>query len=275
MNNFTQRTLTGTIYVVVVIGSMLVHPLLFASVMLVVSGFANKEVYKLFNTDFSKTNEIIGIIISSAVYICCTSVFFHILSPFAIVFLVLILFSLFVYQLFCKNEHPVEEASKIIFGIIYITIPLAMLSLLFEYSMNSGFFNYQILMGYFIILWANDTFAYLTGKLIGKHKLFERVSPKKTWEGSIGGFVFSMLCAYILSIFFVSIQLNQWLGIASIIVVMGSLGDLFESLLKRKAGVKDSGNVLPGHGGMLDRFDSVFFSAPFVCFFLIIYSLMN
>ena len=120
-----------------------------------------------------------------------------------------------------------------------------------------------LIMGIFILIWVNDSFAYLVGKTIGKNKLFPSVSPKKTWEGTIGGLVFALVAAYFMSKYETNISLMQWFILAIVIVVTGSLGDLIESKFKRAAGVKDSGAILPGHGGMLDRLDSLIFAAPF------------
>lgn len=121
-----------------------------------------------------------------------------------------------------------------------------------------------LLIGLFVIIWSSDVFAYLVGSAIGKNRLFERVSPKKSWEGSIGGLSFALLAAYILSLIYPQISLVNWLVLAIIIVIAGTFGDLVESMLKREAGVKDSGTILPGHGGVLDRFDATIFAVPFV-----------
>jgi phosphatidate cytidylyltransferase len=125
-------------------------------------------------------------------------------------------------------------------------------------------YSYQIILGFFILLWTNDTGAYLSGKYFGKHKLFERISPKKTWEGSIGGGILTLAFAYVLSIYFTNLNITNWLIIGVLIAVFGGLGDLVESMLKRSLGIKDSGKLLPGHGGILDRFDGLLLSVPFV-----------
>ena len=116
----------------------------------------------------------------------------------------------------------------------------------------------------FVIIWTSDVFAYLAGSMFGKHKLMERISPKKTWEGSIGGLFFSLIAAYILSLLVPQLSLVEWMILTIIIVISGTLGDLVESLLKRNADVKDSGTIFPGHGGVLDRFDAVIFATPMV-----------
>ena len=123
----------------------------------------------------------------------------------------------------------------------------------------------------FTILWTHDTFAYLTGSMFGKHPLYRRISPKKTWEGSIGGFGFAIIAAYVISIFAPVLSMWQWMCFAVIITVIGTVGDLAESWLKRKAGVKDSGTILPGHGGVLDRFDSVLLVSPIIYLLILLF----
>jgi phosphatidate cytidylyltransferase len=126
-----------------------------------------------------------------------------------------------------------------------------------------------IVLSFFLIIWTYDTFAYLTGILVGKHRLFPRVSPKKTWEGTAGGFIFGLAATFLLSKYFTDFDLLNWLIIASIIMVFGTFGDLSESLLKRSLNIKDSGNILPGHGGLLDRFDAVLMAAPAVFVYIV------
>jgi phosphatidate cytidylyltransferase len=138
----------------------------------------------------------------------------------------------------------------------------------FDPVILSGPFHYGVVLGFLVILWLNDTGAYFVGSLIGKHKLFERISPGKTWEGSAGGAVFALLTAWGLSFIFKQLDALQWIFLAILIVISGTLGDLVESMLKRSLGIKDSGTILPGHGGLLDRFDAVFLSAPFVFVYL-------
>jgi phosphatidate cytidylyltransferase len=125
-----------------------------------------------------------------------------------------------------------------------------------------------ILLGFLVMVWTNDTFAYLVGRMIGRHKLYEKISPKKTWEGSFGGLIFTLVAAYILSRFYPALTTTEWLIMSLITVVFGIIGDLFESLMKRMYGLKDSGNIIPGHGGVLDRFDAIFFSSPMVFVYL-------
>jgi phosphatidate cytidylyltransferase len=155
-------------------------------------------------------------------------------------------------------------------GVFYIALPFGLLNYFYIPARLPGDVQYGVLFGFFLILWLNDTAAYLVGSAIGKHRLFERISPKKSWEGSVGGAVFALFTAWLLSGYFSAILLWQWLVMAIIIVILGTLGDLVESMLKRNLGIKDSGNILPGHGGMLDRFDAVLLSAPVVYVFIVL-----
>lgn len=166
-----------------------------------------------------------------------------------------------------KYEAPLETISTLVMGVIYIALPFALLSSFYSLN-NKGIESFELLTGFFIILWFNDVFAYIVGSLIGKHKLFERVSPKKTWEGTTGGILLSIGASYVISLYFHSIDFSNWLVLGFIISIFATLGDLVESLLKRQAGIKDSGNIMPGHGGILDRFDGAIFSIPAVYIYL-------
>lgn len=168
-------------------------------------------------------------------------------------------FALLVY-LFSKKERLFNTIQKFIIGLFYIGGGCIFLTMI-PYKNND--FAHLLIMGVFILIWVNDSFAYLVGMSIGRTKLYPAVSPKKTIEGSIGGLVFAIIAAYFIAKYDTSLTSIQWITLAVVIVVMGSLGDLVESKFKRIAGVKDSGAILPGHGGMLDRLDSLVFAAPF------------
>ncbi len=168
-------------------------------------------------------------------------------------------FTLLVY-LFSKKERLFNTIQKFIIGLFYIGGGCIFLTMI-PYKNND--FAHLLIMGVFILIWVNDSFAYLVGMSIGRTKLYPAVSPKKTIEGSIGGLVFAIIAAYFIAKYDTSLTSIQWVTLAVVIVVMGSLGDLVESKFKRIAGVKDSGAILPGHGGMLDRLDSLVFAAPF------------
>ena len=172
----------------------------------------------------------------------------------------------FLLALFSK-KYDFKTIAAFAFGsMAFLGLPCAYMVMIHG-SINSNMGPNMVLL-IFVLLWANDTFAYLTGRLLGKHKLFERISPGKTIEGSIGGLVFTLVGIIVFSHYADWLSLGEAIGLGLIAVVFGTLGDLCESLLKRQAGVKDSGNLIPGHGGILDRFDSVLFAIPFVYVFL-------
>jgi phosphatidate cytidylyltransferase len=175
-------------------------------------------------------------------------------------------FVLLIAELFLKAELPFNNIALIIFSLIYLALPFSLLTF-FSYSKVNEF-SPNVVAGILFLTWANDSFAYLVGSKIGKTPFFLRVSPKKTWEGTIGGGIFCMITAGIIAQFFTQLSLMDWLIIGGIIAVFGTIGDLVESLLKRSVGVKDSGNFMPGHGGFLDRFDAFIFCIPFVYFYL-------
>ena len=170
----------------------------------------------------------------------------------------------FIAELFRKKANPINNWAYYFLGQIYVAIPFSLLN----YIIFIQGYQPWLLLALFITLWVNDTGAYITGMLFGKHKLFERVSPKKTWEGFIGGAVFALISGYVLSRFITDISLWQWLVFSEIVVIFGTLGDLSESLLKRTENVKDAGKLIPGHGGILDRFDSMILAAPVIWIYL-------
>ena len=179
---------------------------------------------------------------------------------------------LLLYYLFSTKRKLYYTYQKFITGLFYIGGGCIFLTMI-PYKENE--FAKFLIMGIFVLIWINDSFAYLVGKTIGRTKLFPRVSPKKTIEGSIGGLVFTLIGTYFLARYEPILDPQQWLILAIVIVVFGTLGDLVESKLKREAGVKDSGAILPGHGGLLDRLDSLIFAAPFAYLALYIFAYVS
>lgn len=185
-----------------------------------------------------------------------------------ILFIVPAIVFVFILELYRNKLNPMSNISLTFLGILYVSLPLIMfIKLAFYFSQE---YTYQIILGFFILLWINDVFAFIFGISFGKHKLFERVSPKKSWEGFIGGAIMTLLVAYILGIPFFLLNRADWIIIGLIISITGVFGDLVESLFKRTAELKDSGQILPGHGGMLDRIDSVLLSSPLVFAYLML-----
>jgi phosphatidate cytidylyltransferase len=173
---------------------------------------------------------------------------------------------IFIRELYTKAEKPFTNIAYTILSLVYLTFPL-FLFYLFSFS-HSQSYNYKNILGFFFLLWSSDTGAYFAGRFLGKHKLYERISPKKTWEGFFGGLLLSGAVAVLISNYYTNLSIAQWITVSVIIVVTGTLGDLVESMFKRSIQVKDSGSILPGHGGFLDRFDGLYISVPFVFFYL-------
>jgi phosphatidate cytidylyltransferase len=210
----------------------------------------------------------IALLFGSGVYLSLLAIALELISPLFLTLLPVLFIGILISGLFLKKIKP-DLIILMVFGILYIIVPFGLLNNFYHPVPGSEDLRF-VLIGFFLLVWINDIFAYLTGILIGKHKLFERISPKKTWEGSIGGLVFTLGAAWVYSIIFTDLASIHWIVIAIISVVFGIFGDLFESLLKRKYNLKDTGTILPGHGGLLDRVDAMLFSAPAVLLYLIL-----
>lgn len=182
---------------------------------------------------------------------------------------------IFIFEIYRNTKKPFINIGITFLGVLYVALPFSLLNFiafpdLHLHLLQNERYNPHILLGMIYMIWINDTGAYLVGSKFGKTKLFERISPKKSWEGSIGGAAFALIGAYIISIYYTDIEMIDWFIISGIVIVFGTLGDLVKSLLKRSIGVKDSGTILPGHGGILDRFDSIILSSPFVLIYIVI-----
>ena len=254
MNNILVRTLSGAVFIsLILVPLFLSNPGYLVAVLFMFMILGLVEYGKLFQhskevTINWKLNVFFSILISG------TTVF----STLDYIFPLIFIWSL--TELWRKKEHPLINIGVSVFGFIYICVPLMLAMALHHYSDKNSF---PLLAGMFILIWTNDTFAFLSGKFFGKTKLFERISPKKTWEGTIGGCIFTVLMSVALSVLFDPERMVFWIVSSLIIVPAAVYGDLMESLFKRSLGVKDSGTIIPGHGGVLDRFDATFFTIPF------------
>lgn len=267
MSNFWQRTLTGVIFVVAIIGGLWWNSYSYLFVFFVVVFLGMHEFIELLKAKSVSIHYYWAFIIGSFLYL---SSFFVLSGSISVMWLMLIVplvLSVFINELFTKNEAPLLSIACTIIIPFYIALPFSFLHYLAFYS---GIYDYSLLIAFFMLIWANDSGAYLVGVNFGRTKLFERISPKKSWEGTIGGFVTTLLISWLISFYINSLSLGNWLIIGVIVSVMGTLGDLVESMLKRSVNVKDSGSILPGHGGILDRFDAVIFAAPMMCCYLIL-----
>lgn len=180
--------------------------------------------------------------------------------------------SLFVCELWRKSATPILNIATTIMGVVYVAVPMSLL--LFIPQMLVGKWSATAMVAYLGIIWANDIFAYLVGVTIGKHRLCERISPKKSWEGFIGGILGAIVVAFVAG-YYLGGNIYVWMGLGLVVALTGVAGDLVESLMKRSADVKDSGKIMPGHGGVLDRFDALFISVPFAFVYLLIVGLLN
>lgn len=263
------RTLTGAVFAGLVLGSVFWHPLALALLLYILTGFGLQEFYGLFIKAGIIRKNNWGIIIGLYVYSVISAWAFSWIDGFALLSVLPPVFLLFVYELYKKNKAPFNQIAIQLLGIIYVAVPFSLYHLVQQYPVG-GEPNFEpwLLAGVFILIWANDSFAYLFGSAFGKHRLFERISPKKSWEGAIGGAISTFGIAWILGTYLHILSLHEWFILASIIIPSAIFGDLVESMLKRSLNIKDSGNIMPGHGGILDRFDAANFALPFIVLFL-------
>lgn len=293
MNETLKRAISGTVYILLLLASILFST---ESFFVLFGIFLLIAVYEFCN--LVQINKVFPIIFSALVYttIALISVYrketefflnqnfngkYNIAVNLNNLNIVLLAITIVVsikciIFLFYDSIQKVSTSSKYLYLLGYIILPFVFIT---KISFGVKDYNPKIIIGLFILIWTNDTFAYIVGKSIGKHKLLERISPKKTIEGFLGGIVFAVLAGFLISKFFIKASpkfsersILIWCSIALIVGVLGTIGDLIESKFKRIAGVKDSGKIMPGHGGILDRLDSVIFVAPFVFLF---YQILN
>jgi len=268
-----KRAITGLIFVMVLISCTYFHPILLFGLYLlfvIVGSWEYLNILKLHSK--ISPNIALGIFNAAIAFLAITSENILQMSkaPF-IAILLLGIFSTPLIELYNKKEEPFSNIAHSLLPILYVALPFGLLIFANnEFPNYSKEYSAELILGFYFILWTNDTGAYLSGKAFGKHKLFERISPNKTWEGSIGGGALAIGISILMSFVFDSMPIWQWIGIGIIISIFGSMGDLAESLFKRSMGVKDSGKIMPGHGGILDRFDGLLIASPIVFAFLLL-----
>ena len=272
MNNFLTRTLTGAIFLVVMTGGILWNLWSYIALFSAIALLGLWEYYSLMDKQEKGVQKIPGMMLGAILIAAsCGKYFFevHSILKFPGIHLIILLFPLYLIVKLFGKDTKFEALSPTLFGILYIILPFCYLLLYYSsVSYYNSENNARIILGFFFLIWSNDTFAYLVGRAMGRTKLFERISPKKTREGTLGGVICTQGVAYLLSIYFTELAPIHWHAIALIVSITGTLGDLVESMFKRSLGVKDSGTILPGHGGILDRFDAVLIAAPFVVAYL-------
>ena len=271
MNNFIVRTITSVFFVAAIVSCFL-RPEAMMFLFALVTGMTVWEFTGLVNERENVTVNRLISTVAGVYFFFAVAGFSSDLTPSAVFipYLVSIIY-LMVAELYLKNEDPIHSWAYTMMAQIYIALPFSLLNTLAFHLAPQGYVAYDALLplSVFVFLWMNDTGAYLCGSLLGKHKLFPRISPGKSWEGSIGGGILVIAVAVLVWYLADQYQLNQlglsaveWAGLGLTVVIFGTWGDLVESLFKRTLGIKDSGNILPGHGGMLDRFDSSLLAIP-------------
>ena len=264
--NLTERIITGVIGAALVVAAVVFNEWTFFAIFLGICVLSILEFYRLAGLDGLLPLKWYGTFCSITIFTVTffiesgrlDATFYSLLFP-----LVSIVYMIKLYKKF--ERKPFTNIAYTFLGIFYVSVPISLMSAI---AFNRGVYRYEIILGCLLILWASDTGAYFAGTFFGKNKLFERISPKKSWEGFFGGALLAIAISLVLAAYFPVLNRIQWVVIGLIIIIGGTFGDLTESLLKRSIEIKDSGASLPGHGGFLDRFDGLLLSAPFILAFL-------
>jgi len=271
LNKFKSRTLTGILFVLIVAGALWLGQISFFVLFALIIIGSLWEFFNI-NNQNNKTQKWASLVFGLLTF---SISFFHAKGTIPATWFLLIFAGFFIFaiaELFRKQANP-SNAFNNFMGVIYIagTLSTANYLVFNKTAGNAVPYQFELILSIFVIIWLNDTMAYLIGKRTGKHKLMQRVSPKKTWEGTLAGLVFACISSITLSFFLIPLNMTEAGILGIIIAIAANFGDLFESAIKRIAGRKDSGTLLPGHGGLLDRFDAALFAIPFSFFYLIIF----
>lgn len=263
-NEFITRTLSGAVLLAVVLGCLMFGKATFLLLLLIIGLGSQVEFLGISRQAGVEPSRLLPLAIGAMV-IC--GAFFG--SAEILLLAIGGSFLLFVLELYRGSTTPLGNIATSLMSVFYTAIPMAALALI---GLRGGEYDYRTVLAIIAITWINDIFAYIVGITMGRHRLFERISPKKSWEGFFGGLLFATAAAVAVGAM-LGESLLLWAGVGVVVVVAAVLGDLVESMFKRSVGVKDSGALIPGHGGMLDRFDALLFAAPFVLFYLTIVTL--
>ena len=278
LKNLTVRALSGLGLLVIVWGAILWSPWSLVALMALLTVGGMKEFYDLAARRGIQPQRLLGMLTGLVLVGINAFVLFHLVSGghfgvesyqlfgCGLALLLLLTPLMFICELYRKQADPLADIAATLLGVFYVALPFSLLLYLPVFSRTG--WNPWTLIACICIVWANDVFAYLTGMTFGKHRLFERLSPKKSWEGFFGGVAGALVAGGVAGWLFGG-AVAVWCGLAVVVAVISVLGDLAESMFKRAAGVKDSGNLIPGHGGILDRFDALLLSAPFILVYLL------
>lgn len=282
MNNFIARTITGILFVATIVVCFL-NPTAMIFLFALVTGLTVWEFTGLVNDRPGvAVNRFISTVAGVYFFLAMAGTTSGFTSSTVFIPYLITIIYLLVAELYAKQEDPVHDWAYTMMSQMYVVLPFSLLNMLaFRAAPEGIMYVYTLPLSVFVFLWVNDTGAYCCGSLFGKHKLFPRVSPGKSWEGSIGGGVFVLVAAALVWYLTDTYDMNptgmcmwEWMGLGLTVVVFGTWGDLVESLFKRTLGIKDSGNILPGHGGMLDRFDSSLLAIPAAVVYLFTITLL-
>lgn len=272
MNEIAVRALTGAVYVALTLGAVWAGPFTTALLFLPVCMMAASEMHDLYWSGSETPPRYWSVLTAGAVYLVISLYSRLAISSLGLVFafiLLLILVSV-AWTFWLHMSRPARFIGSILVMMLIVAPPFALLPHFHQFGHGGN--GYQVLFGFFLLLWVNETGAYLVGRAIGRHKLSPSISPNKTIEGLVGGFACTLGGAWLISTWWPELSLRQWLVCAVLIAIVSTLGDLLESALKRSRGVKDSGTLLPGHGGILDRFDGFLLASPAVFIYLLLAS---
>ena len=277
MKNLMVRTLSGLVLVAVFVGAVLGSQWSFGALLLLILVGGQTEFYKLARETGLSPQRWMGLAVGVLLFALNFIVFRQFSRSvtdeaggavlYLLLYIGLLLPTLFVCELFRRSATPLANLGATLLGVLYVAVPLSLL-LYVPVLAGDGVWRPETVLCYIFIIWANDVFAYLVGMTFGRHRLCERLSPKKSWEGFFGGLAGAVAMGYAAARV-LDADVWAWLGLALVAAATGVLGDLVESMFKRAAGVKDSGNLIPGHGGVLDRFDALLLSAPFVFVYML------
>ncbi|MGV8879317.1 MAG: phosphatidate cytidylyltransferase [Sphingobacteriaceae bacterium] len=259
------RAVTGFFFVIIMLASMLNGAYLFSFFFMLLSMLCLNEFYSLVKSAGIQPNKLLGLCSGLVIFGSIASRHLFNLDVRLVLLIIPLLCAVFAMELYKKTNAPFTNIAYTLLGLFFTIVPFGFFH---EIGFMQGSFNFHFPLAFLLLLWANDTGAYLTGMKFGKTKLFERHSPKKTWEGFLGGMFIAVIISLIIAQYFTEISWKNWISIALLISGFGTMGDLIESMLKRSMNVKDSGTILPGHGGLLDRFDGLLLSAPLVFTYL-------
>ncbi|MBO7495646.1 MAG: phosphatidate cytidylyltransferase [Salinivirgaceae bacterium] len=265
MSNFWQRLITGVVFLAVLISGIVYSQWTFAVLFAIIDVLALWEFYRIGRQSGYKPLAVYGTAAGLLSFILSFMSCAGLVDSRCLLLLVPVFIPVFIVVLFGRFDNPITTIAYTFYGLLYVALPFALIS---PIAFHAGSYQSIMVLGMFIIIWVNDTGAYCFGVTIGRHRMFERISPKKTWEGFFGGALAAVGASLILARFFPLLSQTHWIVVALLIVMFGTLGDLTESQLKRTVGIKDSSNILPGHGGILDRFDSIILAIPVIFAYL-------